>query len=42
MPLEEVLETPLTSGISGPGAWRILTGGDHDGFSASVLAKARI
>ncbi|HEX7184289.1 MAG TPA: transcription antitermination factor NusB [Thermoanaerobaculia bacterium] len=42
LPLEEVLERPLDSGISGPGAWRILTGGDHDGFSVSVLAKARI
>lgn len=42
LPLEGALETPLDSGISGPGAWRILTGGDHDGFSVSVLAKARI
>ena len=40
--LEEVLETPQASGISGPGAWRVPTGGDHDGFSLSVLAKARI
>jgi 16S rRNA (cytosine967-C5)-methyltransferase len=41
-PLEGVLETPLASGISGPGTWRIPTGGDHDGFSLSLLAKARI
>lgn len=40
--LEEVLETPLAGGVSGPGAWRVLTGGDHDGFSLSVLAKARL
>jgi 16S rRNA (cytosine967-C5)-methyltransferase len=42
LPLESVLESPAAAGISGPGAWRILTGGDHDGFSVSVLAKARI
>lgn len=42
MHLEEVLESPQASGISGPGTWRVLTGGDHDGFSLSVLAKARI
>lgn len=42
MPLEEVLETPLASGVSGPGTWRVLTGADHDGFSVGVLAKARI
>jgi 16S rRNA (cytosine967-C5)-methyltransferase len=42
VPLDEVLDTPLTDGISGPGSWRILTGGDHDGFSVSVLTKARI
>jgi 16S rRNA (cytosine967-C5)-methyltransferase len=40
--LEEVLETPQASGISGPGTWRVPTGGDHDGFSLSLLAKARI
>jgi 16S rRNA (cytosine967-C5)-methyltransferase len=42
LPLDEVLETPVAGGVSGPGAWRILTGGDHDGFSVNVLAKARI
>jgi 16S rRNA (cytosine967-C5)-methyltransferase len=42
MQLEDVLETPLASGISGPGTWRVLTGADHDGFSVGVLAKARI
>lgn len=40
--LEDVLETRLASGISGPGTWRIPTGGDHDGFSLTLLAKARI
>jgi 16S rRNA (cytosine967-C5)-methyltransferase len=40
--LEDVLETPLASGICGPGTWRVPTGGDHDGFSLSLLAKARI
>jgi 16S rRNA (cytosine967-C5)-methyltransferase len=42
LPLEGVLETPVASGIAGPGTWRVLTGGDHDGFSVNVLAKARI
>jgi 16S rRNA (cytosine967-C5)-methyltransferase len=42
LPLEDAVESLLASGISGPGAWRILTGGDHDGFSVNVLAKARI
>jgi len=40
--LEEVLESPLAGGIAGPGTWRVPTGGDHDGFSLSLLAKARI
>jgi 16S rRNA (cytosine967-C5)-methyltransferase len=40
--LEDVLETPLAGGISGPGTWRVLTGADHDGFSVGVLQKARI
>ncbi|HWM89726.1 MAG TPA: transcription antitermination factor NusB [Thermoanaerobaculia bacterium] len=42
MPLEEVLESPVTSGILGPGAWRVMSGGDHDGFTVNVLAKARV
>ncbi len=42
LPLEEALESPLVNGILGPGGWRILTGGDHDGFTVHVLAKARI
>jgi 16S rRNA (cytosine967-C5)-methyltransferase len=42
VPLEEILETPVAGGITGLGTWRVLTGGDHDGFSLAVLAKARI
>jgi 16S rRNA (cytosine967-C5)-methyltransferase len=42
LPLETVLEAPVANEISGPGAWRILSDGDHDGFSVHVLAKARI
>ncbi|MFL6196979.1 MAG: transcription antitermination factor NusB [Thermoanaerobaculia bacterium] len=42
LPLESVLENPVASGITGPGAWRLLTGADHDGFTVHVLAKARI
>ena len=40
LPLEGLLESPVAAGITGLGAWRILTGGDHDGFSVQVLAKA--
>jgi len=32
----------VAASITGPGAWRVLTGGDHDGFTVNVLAKARI
>lgn len=42
LPLENLLESPVAAGITGPGAWRMLTGGDHDGFSVHVLAKAWI
>lgn len=41
-PLEGVLEAPLAGGLLGPGAWRTVTGGDHDGFTVHVLRKARI
>ncbi|HEY3568264.1 MAG TPA: transcription antitermination factor NusB [Thermoanaerobaculia bacterium] len=40
LPLDGLLESPVAAGITGPGAWRILTGGDHDGFTVHVLAKA--
>jgi 16S rRNA (cytosine967-C5)-methyltransferase len=41
LPLAEILASPLAAGIAGPGAWRILTGADHDGFSVNVLRNAR-
>jgi len=41
LPLDGRLDPPLSQGILGPGAWRVPTGDDHDGFSVSVLAKAR-
>jgi 16S rRNA (cytosine967-C5)-methyltransferase len=41
LPLDGRLDPPLIQSILGPGAWRVLTGDDHDGFSVSVLAKAR-
>lgn len=40
LPLEGALENPAAASLIGPGAWRILTGGDHDGFTVHVLAKA--
>jgi 16S rRNA (cytosine967-C5)-methyltransferase len=42
LPLAELLEDPVAAKVTGPGAWRVLTGGDHDGFTVNVLAKARI
>jgi len=41
LPLDGRLDPALSQGILGPGAWRVPTGDDHDGFSVSVLAKAR-
>ncbi|HEX3129277.1 MAG TPA: transcription antitermination factor NusB [Thermoanaerobaculia bacterium] len=41
-PLDGFLEAPLAGGLLGPGGWRTLTGGDHDGFTVHVLRKARI
>jgi 16S rRNA (cytosine967-C5)-methyltransferase len=41
LPLAGRLDPPVAQGILGPGAWRALTGDDHDGFSVTVLAKAR-
>lgn len=41
LPLEGLLEPPVSAGVFAPGAWRVLTGGDHDGFSVHVLEKAR-
>ncbi|HVT19503.1 MAG TPA: transcription antitermination factor NusB [Thermoanaerobaculia bacterium] len=42
LPLAGLLEPPLAAGVLAPGTWRILTGGDHDGFSVSVLAKSAV
>jgi 16S rRNA (cytosine967-C5)-methyltransferase len=42
LPLDGLLEPPVAARVTGPGAWRVLTGGDHDGFTVNVLAKARI
>ena len=39
--LDAFLAPPLAAGVEGPGAWRLLTGADHDGFSVNVLQKAR-
>jgi 16S rRNA (cytosine967-C5)-methyltransferase len=41
LPLDGRLDPPLAHGILGPGGWRVPTGDDHDGFSVTVLAKAR-
>lgn len=38
-PLAGALPPPLDRGLVGPGLWRVLPGGDHDGFSVHVLAK---
>jgi len=40
--LEGAPETVLAGGLRGPGTWRILTGGDHDGFSVTVLVKSSV
>jgi 16S rRNA (cytosine967-C5)-methyltransferase len=42
LPLAGLLDEALSASVTGPGAWRVLTGGDHDGFTVNVLAKARI
>lgn len=42
LPLEGLLENPVAASITGPGSWRVPTGGDHDGFTVNVLEKARI
>ncbi len=38
--LQELLPPPADRAIRGPGAWRILPGGDHDGFSVHVLRRS--
>ena len=39
--LEQHLARPLLRRVMGPGAWRILPGGDHDGFTVHVLERKR-
>ncbi|MCB1055178.1 MAG: hypothetical protein KDD11_06650 [Acidobacteria bacterium] len=38
--LEDHLALPLAAGIEGPGSWRMLPGGDHDGFTVHVLKRS--
>ena len=38
--LAGVLAPPLDAGIEAPGRWRVLPGGDHDGFTAHVLLRS--
>ena len=42
-PLElgETLRPPSDEFVRGPGLWRILTGGDHDGFTVQVFGRSR-
>ena len=40
--LERVLDGPLAEGLLESGGWRVLSGGDHDGFTVHVLGKARV
>lgn len=41
LPLAGALEPPFEELATGPGAWRVPTAGDHDGFSVNVLEKSR-
>jgi 16S rRNA (cytosine967-C5)-methyltransferase len=40
LPLAGTLAPPLDAGIEAPGRWRVLPGGDHDGFTANVLVRS--
>lgn len=37
--LEAELPPPLLAGVAGPGLWRLLPGGNHDGFTVQVLRR---
>ncbi len=37
--LDGALPAPLDRGLAGPGVWRVLPGGDHDGFTVNVLER---
>jgi len=39
--LAESLTSPLDEYVQGPGLWRLLTGGDHDGFTVQVFYRSR-
>lgn len=39
--LEGLVAPPLDRSIRGPGMWRMLPGGDHDGFTVHVLRRRR-
>ncbi len=39
MPLEEHLAPALLGSVRAPGLWRLLPGGDHDGFTVHVLQR---
>jgi 16S rRNA (cytosine967-C5)-methyltransferase len=39
LPLAAELPPPLDRGVAAPGLWRVLTGGDHDGFTVHVLRR---
>ncbi len=40
--LAGALPAPLGAGVEGPGLWRAVTAGDHDGFSVNVLERRTI
>jgi 16S rRNA (cytosine967-C5)-methyltransferase len=39
-PLDGELDPELAAGVEGPGRWRTLTGGDHDGFTVQVFSRS--
>jgi 16S rRNA (cytosine967-C5)-methyltransferase len=39
LPLEGRLAQPMSNSIEAPGRWRLLPGGDHDGFTVHVLRR---
>lgn len=41
LPLDDLPLPRPAEVLVGPGSWRVLTAGDHDGFTVHVLAKAR-
>jgi 16S rRNA (cytosine967-C5)-methyltransferase len=39
LPLAAGLESSLAAGVEAPGRWRVLPGGDHDGFTVQVFSR---